>query len=364
MPALIHLISAVTWGGGERYALDVCRHFRSLGWQVNAITRDSNAVDLPLDRAGIKVRHMPLRGYSDLVSPMRLASLLRRRPQGTVVHVHKYKDAFTALLARRIARRPDVRVVLTRHLIKPARRGWLSRCIYSGLDAQIFVSALARDRFINSWQGAPLPFPRSRIHTLHNSLLLEQPPYTPPPARGPRTVLFIGRLSPEKGVETLLQAAVKLRGHRTRIRICGTGQADYVDILKRLAQRLGIMEMIDWKGHVADVMPHILESHVAVLPSVAEEAFGLANIEVMSAGRLQICTASGAQREYLRDGRDAIFINAGDHEALADRLLSLLEDTSTPPRIITMGMEAHARYAEILAWPHFAARLESIYRSC
>ena len=363
MPTLIHLISATTWGGGERYALDICRHFRSLGWQVLAVTRDSNAVDIPFEKEGIKIRHLPLRGYTDLVSPVRLASMLKRRPADTVIHVHKYKDAFTALLARKLAGRKDIRVVLTRHLVRPAKRDRLSRRIYRNLDAQIFVSALARSRFTSSWQGAPLPFPSQRMHTLHNSLYGPTPPYTPPPEKGPRIILFLGRLSPEKGIETLLEALPALRGRRARAWICGTGQADYVDSLKRTATRLGVMDLIDWKGHVADAEAAIRACHVAVLPSVAEESFGLANVEVMRMGRAQICTAHGAQREYLRDGRDALFIAPGDSEALARHLATLLDDTATPNRLTTIGQTARSTYLETLAWPRFATRLEAIYRT-
>lgn len=362
MPSLIHLISAVTWGGGERYALDVCRHFRSRGWHVVAFTRDSRAVDAPFESEGVRLRHLPLRGYADWISPMRLASMLRTgRKEPTIIHVHKYKDAFTALLARKLSRRKDVKVILTRHLVKPAGRSFVSRCIYRNLDAQIFVSALARERFLSAWQGGSPPFPLSRLHTLHNSLLIEQPPYAPPPAKGPRIVLFLGRLSPEKGVETLIEALPALRGRRARARICGTGQADYVDSLKRLAANLGVMDLIDWKGYVTRTDTVISSCHVAVLPSVAEESFGLANIEIMAGGRVQICTASGAQPEYLTDGRNALFISPRDSKALSDKLISLLDDDAETPSVITMGRQAYEDYASALAWPRFASRLERIY---
>lgn len=198
---LIHLISATTWGGGERYALDICSHFREQGREVLAITRDSHAVDAPFEQAGIKVRHMSLRGYADALSPLRLARRLRRAQAPVVVHVHKYKDAFTALLARKLARRRDVRVILTRHLVKPGKDSWLAHRIFRNLDAQIFVSDLARNAFLSTWQGRPLPFPADRLHTIHNSLRIPPQPYQEPPQKGPRVVLFLGRLSPEKGLK-------------------------------------------------------------------------------------------------------------------------------------------------------------------
>ena len=81
----------------------------------------------------------------------------------------------------------------------------------------------------------------------------------------------------------------------------------------------------------------------------------------MAGGRLQICTASGAQPEYLTDGRNAVFITPGDSKALSDKLISLLEDDAETPAIISMGRQAYEDYASTLAWPRFAARLESIY---
>jgi len=361
MPTLIHLISATTWGGGERYALDVCRHFRSRDWHVLALTRDVVAVDRPFELEGVRVRHLPLRGYADLVSPLRLASMLRARTDGTVLHVHKYKDAFTAIVARMLARRRDVKVVLTRHLVKRGKRGLLARFIMRRLDAQIFVSRLARDRFVSAWPSGRLPFQQQRMHILHNSIFNPQEPYSPPPVKGPRIVLFLGRLSPEKGLETLLSSLHVLRGRRARLWICGTGQADYVDSLKRLATRLGVMDLIDWKGYVDNPQAAIAACHLAVLPSVAEESFGLANAEVMAAGRVQICTSHGAQSEYLADHRTALFIPPSDAEALARSLLTLLDDTTHPPLLESMGRAAYTAYAATLSWPRFAARLEAIY---
>lgn len=357
---LIHLISAVTWGGGERYALDICRYYRSQGWHVVAITRDARAVDALFEREGIRLRHLPLRGYYDILSAIGLASMLRRRKDEIVIHVHKYKDAFTALLARKLSGRHDVKVVMTRHLVHPGKTDAISRRIYRNLDAHIFVSRLARDSFMSSWQEKNYPAPLQRVHTLHNSLLRDIPPYQAPPDKGPRIILFLGRLSPEKGIETIIEALPAIRGKRARLQICGTGGADYVDSLKRLADRLQVADLIDWRGYVADTDAAIRGAHIAVLPSRVPEAFGLANIEIMAMGRVQITTNNGAQREYLSDGRDALFIAPDDSQALASHLLTLLDN---PDQILRMGQSARATYEATLAPPAFTRRLTTIYRS-
>lgn len=360
---LLHLVSAKSWGGGERYALDICTHFRSLGWKTGALTRNLQAVDVPFARAGIKTVFLPLHGYADPFSPLQLASMLRReKEKGIILHAHKYKDAFTALVAKKLSRRSDVKVVMTRHLVRTPHRSRLMRWICRRLDAHLFDSRLARDTFLKPWPK-PLPFPGDRVHALHCSVAEAQPPYAPPPEKGPRIILYIGRLHPEKGVETLIKALPALRGRRARCYICGTGEADYVDSLHRLGDRLGVSDLIDWKGHVPATAPMIEGAHIAVLPSAVPEAFGLVNIEVMAGGRMQICTALGAQREYLDQGVDALFIEPGDSETLSVMLSELLDDESVPPRYVTMGRAAWEAYARNLAWPRFAARLERIYRS-
>ena len=42
---LVHIVASNRWGGAERYALDICRHFIDKGWHVAAYTRDAKAVD-------------------------------------------------------------------------------------------------------------------------------------------------------------------------------------------------------------------------------------------------------------------------------------------------------------------------------
>ena len=105
---LIHLISSNHWGGAWQYALDLCSHFLGKGWKVTALTCDAKAVDDRFRSAGVGLRHAPLRGLFDPASALILSSMLKEIPAGEgIVHVHRYRDAFTALLARRLAKRPD-----------------------------------------------------------------------------------------------------------------------------------------------------------------------------------------------------------------------------------------------------------------
>lgn len=348
---LIHLLSSTVWGGRERYALDICRGISALGWSVCAFTRDAHAVDSPFRQAGIKVRHLPLGGYSDIPSILRLAHTLRHSDRHTVLHTHTMRDAFIALTARKLSLRRDVRVVYTCHRVAPGKNTALRRRILRNLHAIIFPSTLAADTFLSTWLPGDLPFPEDRAHILHNSVFLPDVPDMAFPVTGPVVASYYGRIVRGKGLETLINILPDLRGRRTRICIAGPGDPDYVDSLKRLAERLDVMDMIDWRGNTLSSEAVAERSHIGVFPSLEPEAFGLANATFMAYGRPIICTCNGAQSEYLSSGTEAILIPPADSAALGKALLSLVSDAELRGR---MGRAAAARFNRQLSWSRFS----------
>lgn len=356
---LIHILTENRWGGIPRYALDICRHFRDEGWKVTAFTIDAKAVDSLFEKEGVRLLHAPFGGMWDIGSARVLAKTLRPLDEGSVViHAHGFRNAFTALLARKIAARPDVRIVMTRHKVRRGLDSWLFRRIYRNLDAMIFVSRLAKERFLSTWHDRPLPFPEERLHVLHNSLNLPYIKPEPKSVPGPVTAMFHGPLVPGKGIETLIDAMSMLKGQRIRLRIVGGGIPDYVDRMRRRAITRGVMEMIDWRKHTDSPLGHIAETDFGVLPSVTEEAFGLANIEYMRCGRPQVCTSNGAQPEYITDGREGFLVSPGNAGQLAEAIRRLATDPELRRR---MGERAANTFNTTLSWPHFAERLTEIY---
>lgn len=355
------MVSSNRFGGAERYALDISRHFSASGWKVTAFTRDAKAVDSVFREAGVRLRHAPLGGVTDIYSAVSLMQMISGIPEGRgVIHTHHLRDAFIALLARKLARRKDIKVVLTIHTVRKGRNTWLARRIYRNLDALVFVSRRAAERFMAPWKETFFPLSRQKVHILHNSLYLSgkyEP--APPPEKGPVIAMFHGNLTPGKGLEYLIDALPQLKKVKMRLRISGSGDPDYVDSLRHRAQARGVMEMIDWRKPPFSALELISEVHIGVLPSVEEEAFGLSNTEYMAAGRPQVCTARGAQREYLTDGREAFIVVPGDSQAIADALKRLATDSALRLR---MGREALATFRRHLTWQRFASALQKIYQ--
>ena len=320
-PHLIHLLSSTFWGGREQYALDITRSFASRGWNVMVLSRDASAVDTPFRQAGLKVRHTPLGSYMIPSSAIRLAHILRRTPVPPAVHAHNIRDAFIALCARKLSMRPQVRVILTHHRVRPGKDTPLRRRILRNLTALVFPSALTRDTFLSTWNPTNLPLPEERIHLLPNSYYTDRE-ITPPPS-GPVVAAYYGLLVRGKGIETLISAM-----------------------------------LIDWNIGSLNLDSTMQMAHIGVFPSIMPEAFGLAAAACMAWGRPQICTYNGAQPEYITPGVEGLTIAPADVNALSAKLLRLATDADLRRR---MGEAARSSFDKHLSWPRFAEALTDIY---
>lgn len=324
-----------------------------------ALTRDAKAVDAMFEKENITLLHAPLQGLYDFYSVNILSKFLKETEGQVIIHAHGFRDGFTALGARKLSKKKDVKVVMTRHKVRRAVDSWPLRLIYRNLDALIFVSRAARDRFVATWHNRLIPIKADRMHVINNSLNIPEPVYTPPTPNRPLTAMFHGTLKPGKGLETLIDAMTMLKGKRIRLRIVGSGMPDYVDRLRRRAISRGVMELIDWHKHTDNLLPLIKDCDFGVLPSVDEEAFGLANIEYMAAGRPQICTSNGAQPEYITDGWEGILIPPSNPSFLAESIIKLAADSDLRQK---MGTKAFNTFKERLSWDHFILPLTQIYQ--
>lgn len=355
---LIHVVHGNAMGGAQRYALDICRHYVEAGEEVIALTRDAKTIDSQFEESGIPLCHAPLRDYPDLFSALTLSRIMRKSGEGRiVVHTHRYRDALTAVMARRMAGRSDIRIVITRHIAEPAKDNPLRRLIYRNVDAHIFGSEFARREFLNRWPSGRYPFDPARMYVAFDSRNISIEP-TAEPSRGAITAMYHGKLHPGKGLMTLIDAMSLLKDTRLRLKIAGQPDSDFADALRRHAIASGVMESIDWIRDSADPARYIETSHFGVLPSEEPESCGMANIEYMASARPQICTFNSAQGEYMTPGVEAIEVKPGDSAGLARGMRLLYEDKDLR---IRMGIAARKRYEELLAWPRFIAVIDKIY---
>ena len=347
---IIHLVSNKVWGGGEQYVLDLSEELAAKGNKVTIVARNIPAVTQRFEEASLPVVTMPLKGVLDIISPFKLASMVRNMPEA-IIHVHNFKDASTAIRARRISGNKNLRIVLTRHLVKSAKKS----SIYKKIDAMIFVSQLALDKFLSSSPNIG----NSKISVVHNSIKL--PPFATADATPGDSVsiMFHGRLSPEKGIEILIKAFAKLNNEKARLVIAGSGEAEYTNSLKKLAAENGAANRIEWTGHIKNIHPLIEKADIGVCPSMVPESFGLAVIEYMAHGKPVITTNNGAQREYITPNVDGILVPPAAVEETANAIERLLNKEECA----RIGKAAKTTFDKKLAYPVFYKAIYNIYES-
>ena len=186
------------------------------------------------------------------------------------------------------------------------------------------------------------------------------------PAMREKIVLFVGRLAREKGVELAIKAFLRL-GSRIpdgwRLRIVGPHEvaaggdgAAYRAALEALARPLG--ERCAFAGPIFDedaLASEYRAASIFVYPSLAErgESFGLAPLEAMAGGCAAIVSDLRCFDDYLEDGATGCRFDhrsARPEDALAERLLALMDEPGLCAQIATAGQRAAAAFrTEVVA---------------
>lgn len=157
----------------------------------------------------------------------------------------------------------------------------------------------------------------------------------------PLRVVFVGRLTNWKGVETLLIALEQLPDvHATVI-----GDGPELPHLVDLAAQLGVRHRVDFQGRLseAQVVVELKRAHVLVLTSLYE---GLSHtlLEAMALGVPCIASDRGGNPEVIHDGRNGLLIAAQDVLALRKAISRLADDEEARLRLSAAAIETAARF--------------------
>lgn len=172
------------------------------------------------------------------------------------------------------------------------------------------------------------------------------------------TIGSVGRLSPEKGLLYFLKAAAEVARRRPDVRVLLAGDGPERRRLERLAARLRLH--VEFAGEAPhERVPDILARlDVFVMPSTYE-GFGVAALEAQAMEVPVVASDVYGIPDVVEDGVTGILVPPRDVPALADALLSLLDDAG---KRRAMGSAGRRFVAERYSWQQNAARMEALYR--
>jgi starch synthase len=175
-------------------------------------------------------------------------------------------------------------------------------------------------------------------------------------------VIFVGRITRQKGVPVLLRAASGLIPEAQLVLLAGAADtpeqlAEVTELVDGLrATRSGVIwipEMLS-KPEVIQLLTH---ATVFAIPSVYEP-LGIVNLEAMGCGTAVVGSRTGGIPEVVADGETGLLVPPDEPRPLADALNTLLRD---PGRARAMGQAGRKRAVAEFGWPAIAAQTAGLY---
>ena len=296
-------------------------------------------------------------------------AMARDEVDADVVHAHTWYADMGALWISMLYRIP---LVVTLHSMEPLRpwkadqlgsgylvSSWIEKTAVESAHRVIAVSHKMREDILAHFGADP-----SRVVVIHNGIDPEL--FKRTTARdaldrlGVRApyVLFVGRITDQKGIFHLLEAARALPAG-VQVVLCASAP-DTPEIEERLRRAVAGQPNVKWINEMVPV-PVVtqLYSHAAVFccPSVYEP-FGLINLEAMACEAPVVASAVGGILEVVEDGKTGLLVPPAQPAALAQAITRVLNSADLAR---DMGKAGRRRVEEKFSWASVAERTEQVY---
>jgi len=159
------------------------------------------------------------------------------------------------------------------------------------------------------------------------------------------SLLYIGRLTPEKGVHTAIEAVEKLvheHGiNHIKLTILGDGDYDYVQYLHHLVDEKKIASYVDFMpAQPKEALPALYHgSDIFLFTSIWPEPFGRVIVEAMASGLTVVGTAVGGAAEILVEDENALLFTPDDPVSLSQQLKRLIESSVLREKLALSGRQ-------------------------
>lgn len=295
-----------------------------------------------------------------------------------LVHSHTWYANLAGHLAKLLYGVPHV---MTAHSLEPLRpwkaeqlgggyalSSWAERTAVEAADAVVAVSGAMREDILACYPALD----PARVHVVHNGIDTEM--YRPDPATDVLRrlgidparpyVLFVGRITRQKGVPHLLRAVRDIDPSAQVVLCAGAPDTPEIDQeFRELYRELsGVRDGVHWVRRMLprpEVIQLLTHAAVFVCPSVYEP-LGIVNLEAMACGTAVVASQVGGIPEVVADGKTGLLVPLDDdfEPALARALDAVLGDPESARR---MGEAGRERAVGEFGWDTVARRTAGLY---
>ena len=360
---ILQISSASSFGGGERYVVDLSNALVARGHDLFAALRPNSPLISHLGIPKSNVKTIPLRNALDPQSARALAKFVKSE-QIDVVHAHMARDY--SLAAYAVRRRP-AKFVVTRHVLFPLSR--LHSRTLSRATKIIAVSGAVAKQL----RGQGL-VPDDRIALVHNGIDAER--YSRACDGFDRKLFLtsknipadrflissIGELRKLKRHDDFIRAAAIVSEKVTGVHFVIAGvdtspKGETKHELIRLAEELNLTDTVSFLGWLDDADKLLCATDVFVSASETE-SFGLSIVEAMATGTTVVATRTEGAQEVLENDRTGLLVPIGDVDQLAASIVRLLSDKEQRK---SLGGQAAVTVRESFSLTRMVDAIEKIY---
>lgn len=158
-------------------------------------------------------------------------------------------------------------------------------------------------------------------------------------------LLYAGRLTSTKGIDTAIDAMAKLVFDQGRpnikLSLAGSGSADYENHLRDRVIQAGLSDYVSFLGWVSpDEMPALLRKFdVLLMPSIWQEPFARVLLEGMVSSLVVVATPTGGTPEIVIDGENGLLFTPGNPDDLAQKIGKLVDDSELRRKLAKAGKQ-------------------------
>lgn len=325
---IIHTTCHTQWGGLEKRIFNESVWMYDHGHQVVLVVPGDTPLYKRAKKHGFRVYAMSFESMK-MLSNYKVLLHIFSNEQPHILNTHGNADAKVVLPAAKKAGIPCR--ILSRHISAHVKSSWYNRLLYKRLSHYVFTTADYTTQHLRA------------VFHLKNTQVFSIPSGINPPenlisrddarkklaaelgcAPDTRFVGFVGRLSRDKGVSTLLQAFEKIRpSTRHHLVLTGNGPDDYKAHLTDLAQTLGISEQTHFLGFKEDVWSIYRALDCKVLASPFE-GVPQALLEAMYCACPVIGSRTGGIPDIIEHNITGLLFDPGDADTLAKFMLNTL----------------------------------------
>jgi glycosyltransferase involved in cell wall biosynthesis len=354
--------SSTAVGGQELAVLLHADGLRRRGHDVTLILEPGSPIFSRAAEQGLRVEpvRMGRARYPSAIRSFR-AILARERP--ALLHVNSSRDSWIGGLAARLVS-PRVKVVRSRHISTPLNRSLATRFLYRTLMDFVIVtgSELTRRGLIERDGLAP-----DSVAAFPIGIDIGQ--FTPgPPERdlrrelslppGHRLVGLISYLRSYKGHEYFIEAAARALPRAKDVTFLIVGEGPEEPRLRERIASLGLSERVRMLGFREDLLNVFRSLDLFVIPSVEGDTIPQVLMQALAMGLPVVSTTVGSIPDVVQDGTTGFVVPPRDTEALAGRVLALLDDPSLRKE---MGRRGRALVERDYSLSRMLERLEEVY---